>query len=109
MKESLTDVEIAKIEAFCADKVMFDAVKKVILEGIYFQGTIKKGLTPNPLINGALSLASLSTGNPIPDEELGANIRGIWAGLNALENAYKKLETIKRDDGSVISEYNEAI
>ena len=110
MQEQLTDNEIVKIETFCADEVMFEAVRKVMLSGIYSHGVIVKGFKVDPLKNGALSLASLSTNNPIPDEELGANIRGIWAGLNALENAYKELVKIKSNKEELVaSPYNEAI
>ena len=109
MKDYLTDLEIAKIELFCADKEMHDAVKKVLLKGIYTDGVIQKGLTPNPLENAAFNLASLSIENPIPDAELGANIRGMWAGVNYLHNAFKTLSSIKSEkEEAVVSPYNEA-
>lgn len=109
MKEQLSDFEIKKIETFCSDEEMYNAVKKVLLEGIYTHGVNKPGRVADPLVNGALSLAALSTTNPIPDVELGAHIRGVWAGLNALENAYKKLKTINSKGEVVESPYNEAI
>lgn len=109
MKEFLTDLEIAKVEAFCADGVMFEAVKKVLLQGIYSQGVIQKGFKHNPLENAAFNLASLAVQNPIPDEELGANIRGMWAGVNYLHNAMTDLEKIKLEKEVVDSPYNSAI
>lgn len=109
MKENLTDLEIAKIEAFCADKEMYEAVKKVILGGIYSHGVIEKGLKHNPLQNSAFSLASLAVSNPIPDEQLGQHIRGMWAGVNALENGFKQLRSINSKADVVESPYNEAI
>lgn len=109
MKEFLTDLEISKIEAFCADEVMFDAVKKVLLQGIYSHGVIQKGFKHDPLNNAAFNLASLSVQNPIPDAELGANIRGMWAGINYLHNAMKDLENIKLDIESPYTEENTAI
>lgn len=109
MREQLTDLEISKIESFCSDEVMFEAVRKVLLQGIYNQGTVQKGQKPDPLKNGALSLAALSTNNPIPDEVLGQHIRGVWAGLNSLENAIKDLRSIKQDIKSPLQDLNEAI
>lgn len=109
MEKQLNDFEIKKIETFCADEEMYNAVKKVLLEGIYHHGVNKPGMVSDPLVNGALSLASLSTNNPIPDSELGAHIRGVWAGLNALENAYKKLKTINSKVVSEEAPTNEAI
>lgn len=109
MKDILTELQIAKIETFCADKEMYEAVKRVLLQGIYTHGTIQAGYTPNPLENGAFALASLSMQNPIPDEQLGQHIRGMWAGINALKNAFDKLDKVKSEQQGVLSEYNEAI
>lgn len=105
----LTEIEIEKIENFCKDVVLLEAVRKVMLQGIYTHGTLQKGITPDPLKNGALSLAAVAINNPIPDEALGQHIRGIWAGLNALENAFNDLKSIKAPKKAEIeSPYNEA-
>lgn len=94
-EKSFTDLQKLKIEQFCADKDMFEAVKKVLLQVIYTQGTIDKNLDIDPRINGAFALASLSMTNPIPDEELGKHIRAMWAGVNTLKNGFDTLEKIK--------------
>lgn len=110
MKEYLTEGEILKIEKFNQDPELVEAVRKVLLQGLYSHGVIEKGKKHNPLQNGALSLVSLSTKNPLPDEQLGAHIRGIWAGLNALENAFEDLVSIKSaKDNSGDEPVNEAI
>lgn len=109
MKDYLSELEVEKIEQFCKDEVMFEAVKKVLLQGIYTHGVIEKGFKPNPLQNAAFNLASLSVSNPIPDAELGANIRGMWAGVNYLKNAVDDLKSIRRDVVSPIQDTNEAI
>lgn len=105
----LTDFEIAKIEAFNADEGMSEAVHKVLLAGLYTHGVIKKGKKHDPLQNGAFSLAAMSTNNPLTDEVLGQHIRGMWAGVNALEVAFKSLGTIKSKAKSIPSPINEAI
>jgi hypothetical protein len=109
MQEYLTDLEVVKIEAFCADEVMFNAVKQVLLAGLYTHGVPKKGKKHNPLINGAFSLVSLAGENPIPDAELGAHLRGTWFGINALENGYKALTKIKSKKEAIETPFNEAI
>jgi hypothetical protein len=110
MREYLSELEVEKIEKFCEDEVMFEAVKKVLLEHIYTQGVMEKGKSHNPLKNRAFSLVQLATENPIPDEQLGAHIRGIWEGVNALEHGYEELGKIKRKGtGEVESPYNEAL
>lgn len=91
----LNDQEVTKVEAFCADEVMFEAVKKVLLQSIYSQGTLQAGVEAYPLKNRAFHLVQLATTNPIPDAELGAHLRGIWEGVNALESGFTELETYK--------------
>ena len=109
MNKEYTELEISKIEQFCADTEMFNAVKKVLLAGIYSHGTVQRGFTPDPLKNGALSLVHLSTSNPVTDEVLGQHIRGVWEGLNALQNAIQNLQSIKSEVKEVVSPFNEAI
>lgn len=110
MKEYLTPLQIVKIEQFKNDKEMYDAVKKVLLAGLYTHGVVTKGKEHNPLINGAFALVALAGENPIPDAELGAHLRGTWFGINALENAYKQLDKIKSEKAEVVeSPYNEAV
>lgn len=91
----LTDLEVTKVEAFCADETMYEAVKKVLLQSIYAQGTLKAGEAADPLKNRAFHLVQLATTNPIPDAELGAHLRGIWEGVNALEAGFQELEHYK--------------
>lgn len=92
----LSDHEKQSIEAFCNNKVMFNAVKKVLLSGIYEEGTLKEDEKPEPIRNAAFYLAQLSIQNPIPDEILGQHIRGMFAGANALEVGFNKLESFKQ-------------
>jgi hypothetical protein len=107
--EYLTDLEKVKIETFCADNDMYEAVKKVLLSGIYSQGVLEKGLPHDPLKNAAFNLASLAVSNPIPDEDLGAHIRSMWTGVNYLHNAFNELDRVKSNIESPYVETNEAI
>lgn len=109
-EKSFTDLQKLKIEQFCADKDMYEAVKKVLLQVIYTQGTVDKKLEINPLVNGAFALASLSMTNPIPDEELGKHIRAMWAGVNYLEKGFDSLGKIKSNGiETPYREENEAV
>lgn len=103
MHEFLTEVEVNKIEAFCKDEIMYEAVRKVLLQGIYYHGTVPHGAKlPEPVLNGAFHLAALAVTNPIPDEQLGAHIRGMWAGVNAMKNEFDTLNSIKAPKLEVI-------
>jgi hypothetical protein len=105
----LTELQKLKIEAFCADKEMYEAVKKVILAGIYTHGTLPEGVTPDPLQNAAFHLASIAHENPIPDEQIGAHVRAMFAGINAMVVAFNRLDGIKTDKPVKIkSPFNEA-
>lgn len=105
MQNYLTDIEIAKIEAFNADTVMVQAVKKVLLQHIYSQGVIKKGEDHNPLKNRALVLV----GGDVSNEELGSQLRALWEGVNAIETGFNELELIKTNVESPYVEENTAI
>jgi hypothetical protein len=106
----LTEAEKVKLENLCNDEVAFNALKKVLLQGIYTQGTIQKGYEVDPLVNGAFSLVQFSTQNPIPDEEIGKHLKSMWAGVNYLKNSLDSLENIKSvKDDKVESPFNEAI
>jgi hypothetical protein len=93
----LTNIEKEKVEAFCKDKVMHEAVRKVLLRGIYTHGTVKEDFVADPLVNGAFSLVSLAMTNPIPDEQLGTHLRGMWTGINAMKNAFDGLGNVRVD------------
>lgn len=105
----LTDLQKAKIVAFCADEEMYDAVEKVLLASIYYHGTVQPTDTPSPLVNGAFSLVSLAATNPVTDEVIGQQLRAQWAGVNALQNGFKELNKIKGVTAELVeSPYNEA-
>lgn len=105
-KDYLTEIEVAKIEFFNKDPEMVEAVKKVLLQHLYVQGVIAKGATHNPLHNRALALVANTNGD---NSELGANLRALWEGVNALEAGFNDLGKIKSKIESPFQEENNAI
>ncbi len=102
----LNDQEKVKVGLFVEDTVMFEAVKKVLLAGIYYNGVLKPGVNSDPLQNYALSLAS----NPgISNEILGQDLRATSEGIMFLENGLKKLKDYKPAVISPIQQENPAI
>lgn len=91
MKEFLNDLEVAKVEAFCADTDMLNAVKKVLLQQLYTRGVITKGQPHNPLHNRALTLVQ----GDVDDAELGSRLRALWEGVQGIESGFFELEKIK--------------
>lgn len=110
MKEQLNDLEIAKVEAFCKDVDMFDAVKKVLFAVIYSDGVVSKDTKLNQR-NGAFSLIAnaYSEGNNISDAELGAQLRAKFEGVHTVLDGFDKLKNIKSNIVSPYDEVNEAI
>lgn len=106
----LSDLEKVKIESFCKDTEMYNAVKKVLLAGLYTHGVLQAGVAHNPLQNAAFHLVSVSVDNPISDDVLGQHTRGMFYGINALEVGFNRLSNVTSKTGEPIeSPYNEAV
>ena len=92
----LNDAEKAKIEAFVSDKSMFEAVRKVLLAGIYFNGVLKPGEAHNPANNFALSLpfAVSVEGGQMSAQQLGEHVAAQVAGIRLIETGMKELGKI---------------
>lgn len=110
MQDYLTDLEIKKINSFVKDEKMFDAVKKVLLASVYYNGSLRKGEkleSKNQAFN--LIATAYAQGQEVSNEVLGQEVRGLFEGVNALENGFSQLKTIKLKEKEVESPYNEAI
>lgn len=93
--EILSDLEKTKIEQFCNDTVALGAVKKVILAGIYYNGTLQADKKPDSTRNfmlGEISNAIIQT--TVSDEQLGQMARATYTAINAIENSFRQLSTI---------------
>lgn len=89
----LNDVEIAKVEAFCKDTVLKEAVRKVLLAGVYHNGTLRPGVAADPLRNFALALVAGKA--EYSNEQVGADLRACMEGVRMVENGFKHLDTYK--------------
>lgn len=93
----LSDKEREKVEKFCNDTVMFNAVKKALLEPIYFDGTLKPDVDPDSLKNWALNIANQVAGSQSTHEEAGKRLMAVSEGVQLVEIAIQKLEKIKAE------------
>lgn len=111
LSEFLSDQEKEKIYQFNEDEVLQEAIRKVLLAGIYTAGSLRKDLLFNPLKNGALALgfAAVNVRAALTDEQIGQDTRALCHGLNALETAFEELKKINRVSAPVEVTENPAI
>lgn len=95
----LDDLEKEKIQQFYDDEIMREAVRKVLLAGLYENGVLKKGKKAQPLFNFALGF--VSNRGELSNEQVGAQLRSAWEGINALELAFSNLAKYKREEPQV--------
>lgn len=110
MLEKLSDLEKVKIETFCQDEEMFNAVKKVLLATTYNSGVLKEGeeiSVRNPAFN--LIAKARELGEDVSNSQLGENLRGIFEGVDAVENGFAILKKVTTKVASPYQEENEAI
>lgn len=92
MKEYLSEQEILKIDAFCKDEIMSQAIKKVLLASVYSNGVMVAGRPALPLRNFALSLALDPDAS---NEKVGADLRAQATGVKLIELGFGELEKIR--------------
>lgn len=110
-KEVLNDIEKSKIIAFNNDPVMKEAVKKILLAGLYENGTLKPGESADPLKNFALTrvFKSYITGIPVTNEELGADLRASAVGIKLLEGGFDEIAKFKEETPKEAEKENPAL
>ena len=107
--KNLNDLEVAKIEAFCKDEAMFEAVKKILFAILYSDGVVKKDEKLNQR-NGAFSLIAnaYSENKSITNDELGAQLRAKFEGVHTILNGFDQLKSIKKEEVVIEDLINEA-
>lgn len=108
----LSDIEKAEVIKFNSNLVLKNVIRKVLLETIYNNGTLRKDTAPDPTRNAALALAIMAVNGQadVSNEKLGEDLRGIAQGISFVEQGLAQLEKIKNiDKGEPIEEGNPAI
>src|SRR5450759_4044310 len=91
----LNDVEKAAVQKFVEFETMREAVKKILLFGLYNNGTLKPGTTADPLQNASFGLVSHSP--ETSNEHLGAHLSAMWEGVRLVENALYNTAEFKKE------------
>ena len=98
LEEYLTEVEQFEVTKFVENKLQYEAVKKVLLMGVYHNGTLRKGEKADPSRNFALGLIAHEASGALSNEIIGADLRASFEGIKLVETALSKLKTIFTPD-----------
>lgn len=91
-KDFLSEAELHAIERFLADETAVEAVRKVILSGVYFDGRLLEGKPADPLKNFILGAVTRPGDSLLPDAEMGAKVKAIVNAVALVESGFKELE-----------------
>jgi len=91
----LSEIEVQKVELFLEDNIMREAVKKVILSGVYFDGTMEAGKPHDPLKNFVLGKLSQQQVMMNDDRHMGALARSMIDAVGMIETGFGELEKCK--------------
>ncbi len=92
MKNYLNEIEINEISKLVENETLLQAIKKVILSGVYFEGTLVAGEPANPDTNFAIGLTFQAIQNfpQIKNEDLGRDIRAKVEAIRFIELGFKE-------------------
>lgn len=90
----LNEKEVAEVEKFCDNPIQKEAVRKVLLAGIYYNGTLKQGEKADPTRNFALFGAFDPT---TPSEQLGENVKAAAQAIAVVENSFNELNAYRSE------------
>lgn len=96
IEQVLTEREQDALNSFVGNQTMLEAVKKVVLSSIYFDGTITKEGIPNSLTNFMLAKVSVAETQGLSNEQLGADMKASLAGVQLIEKGFAKLERFNK-------------
>ena len=99
IKEYLNEAEHNAIEKFVENKILLEAVKKVLLEPVYTQGILKEGQPAKPDTNYAFALAArrkMTGFTHLTNEQIGADLCAVWEGINLVGLGFNELEKFKK-------------
>lgn len=91
----LNEIEKNELAKFADNQTMMGAVKKVLLRGVYVDGTLRKGETPEPLKNFLLSIVSKAMDTD-DDKKIANALRAASMGIQVVEYTFEELKKFKK-------------
>ena len=104
----LNEVEKNELSKLADSPVLMNAIKKVLLRGVYFDGTLKAGEKPEPLKNFLLSIISKSMDIAQADKKIANDLKAICMGIQVVEFTFKELEKFRKIDKKAEEKENPA-
>jgi len=92
----LNDIEKAELEKFVENKTMFEAVRKVLLAGVYFSGTLKEGEPANARNNFILAQLTQPIMENAPAQEYGLYTKALVNGVKLVETGFNDFEKFRK-------------
>ena len=94
----LNEIEKNELAKLAENPTMMGAIKKVLLRGVYFDGTLRRGEKPEPLKNFLLSIVS-SAMEKDDDKKIASTIRAASMGIQVVEFTFNELNKFKKQEG----------
>ena len=92
IKKIMSDMELRELARFADNALMVGAVKKVLLYGLYYSGTLKAGEVADPLRNFAFKIDELPG---MTNELIGQLLRAKNEGIATVEIGFREIENFK--------------
>lgn len=91
----LNDIEKAEVEKFVENRTMLEAVRKVLLAGIYFNGVLQEGEPADARKNFLLAQLTQPIMENAPIAEYGSHAKALVNGIKLVETGFADLEKFK--------------
>jgi len=91
----LNDIEVNEVEKFVQNKTQFEAVRKVLLAGIYYNGVMREGEPADARKNFILAQLTQPIMENAPIEEFGHYAKSLVNGVKFIETGFNDLEKFK--------------
>lgn len=91
---SLSKNELAELQILADNPVALKAVKKAVLSGIYFQGTLRPDVDSFPMYNFLYSFVPAN--GQRSDAEVGQDLKAALEGARMVESGFSNIELFKK-------------
>jgi hypothetical protein len=103
----LNDIEKMEVQKFADNQTMMNAVRKIFLKGVYFEGILKAGENPLSDRNFLLAIANDADGNS--DEAIGRKLRVSAEAIGLIELGFNYAGLYKSQDKKTVDKSNPAV